>query len=123
MSYNVYLVAYAGLPRDHHTIFVETGADGSGYIFQVTGNIQDGMTHGHKAAKKPEDSLTYVSKHLIGTVSHENYARIGSIVDMIPPPKKQFNGPKRIYPAEPIRRCQEWNAEAIQALKSAGVLQ
>lgn len=40
----------------------------------------------------------------------------------IQPPKKQFDGPRRRYLDEPIRRCQEWTAEAIQALTSAGVL-
>ncbi|KAH8760019.1 hypothetical protein BGZ57DRAFT_932085 [Hyaloscypha finlandica] len=33
MSYNVFLTAYIGAPRDHHAIFVETAADGTGYIF------------------------------------------------------------------------------------------
>ena len=36
MSYSVYVAAYTGAPRDHHTIFVETEADGTGFIFQVT---------------------------------------------------------------------------------------
>lgn len=39
MSYNVFLAAYIGGARDHYAIFVKTGADGSGYIFQVTGDI------------------------------------------------------------------------------------
>jgi hypothetical protein len=40
----------------------------------------------------------------------------------IPPPKKQFNGPKRLYPKEPLRRCQEWIDEAVEALISNGIL-
>lgn len=123
MSYAVYLVSYLGAPRDHHAIFVETNADHSGFIFQVTGDIQRGMTFGHKPAKRPEDSNSFVSKSYIGTVSETNYARIQSIVDAIPPPPKQFNGPKRINPSEPLRRCQEWTSEAIQALTDQGVLQ
>ncbi|KAL4812260.1 hypothetical protein BDW67DRAFT_170432 [Aspergillus spinulosporus] len=68
MSYNVYRVAYAGLPRDHHAIFVEINDDQSGHAFQVVGDIQNGMTHGHKPAKKPEESATYQGKVLIGKV-------------------------------------------------------
>jgi len=123
MSYNVYLVASSGMPRDHHTIFVEINDDQSGYMFQVTGNIQTGMTHSHKDSEGPELSYTFVSKELIGTVSHDNYWRMEGICDDIPAPKKQFNGPQRIYPREPLRRCQEWTEEAIQALKDTGVLE
>jgi hypothetical protein len=123
MSYTVYKVSYIGAPRDHHTIFVQTNADGTGHIFQVTGDIQNGMVHGHKPGRKPEDSASFVKKEYIGTVSMTNYARIESVVNGIEPPKKQFNGPRRINPQEPLRRCQEWTAEAIQALKDSGVLE
>ncbi|KAF4615581.1 hypothetical protein G7Y89_g15294 [Cudoniella acicularis] len=122
MSYNVYVAAYTGAPRDHHTIFVETEADSSGHIFQVTGNIQQGMTHEFKRAKKPEDSYSFVSKTLVGTVTKENYPQIATICTGITPPHKQFNGPRKINPSEPLRRCQEWNADAIKALKDAAVL-
>jgi hypothetical protein len=123
MSYNAYVVAFIGAPRDHHTIFIETNSDGSGYIYQVAGDIQNGMSHSHKPGKKPEDSYTFVSKEFIGTVSTANYPQVATICNGIPPPKKQFQGPRRLYPNEPLRRCQEWNGEAIQALKSAGVLE
>jgi hypothetical protein len=123
MSYNVYRVAYAGLPRDHHAIFVEMNDDQSGHIFQVVGDIQNGMTHGHKPGKRPEESATYQGKVLIGKVSVANYSRIKPICDAIPPPKKQFEGPRRLYPGEPIRRCQEWTKEAVEALAAEGVLE
>lgn len=123
MSCNAYRVAYAGLPRDHHAIFVQTNDDQSGKLFQVVGDIQNGMTHGHKDAKKPEESATYQEKVLIGKVSSANFHRIKLICDSIPPPKKQFEGPRRLYPREPIRRCQEWTKEAIEALYGAGVLE
>jgi hypothetical protein len=44
-SYLVYLVTSAGLPRDHVAIFVETHelGRGTGYIYQVYGNIQQGQ--------------------------------------------------------------------------------
>ena len=123
MSYKVYLVSYQGLPREHHAIFFETEEDESGFIFQVSGNIQEGMKHDHKRAKKPESSASFVSKTYIGTTSHANYGFVKAICDRIEPPKQQFHRAKRLYPNEPLRRCQEWTTEAIQALKSEGVLE
>lgn len=124
MSYEVYKVSYLGAPIDHVAIFVELDlSDGSGYIYQVTGNIQTGMSFGHKPGKKPEASASYVGKKYIGTVSVTNYPRIESIVNGIEPPKKQFDGPTRINPQEPLRRCTEWTEEAIQALRDASVLE
>lgn len=40
MSYSVYRVAYGGLPREHHGIFVELNDDQSGFIFQVVGDTR-----------------------------------------------------------------------------------
>jgi hypothetical protein len=124
MSYNVYLIADLGAPRDHHAIFVQTDiTNHSGYIFQVTGNVQQGMSFGHKAVPNPEHSPEFVSKQLLGTVSHANYHRIQQVVESVQAPEKQFDGPRRIYPSEPLRRCQEWTAEAVEALRSVGVLE
>lgn len=125
MSYRVFRVADAGSPRDHHAIFVETAKEGlrTGYVFQVVGNIQNGMTHDYKQAPRPEESASFVSKDYLGTVTTANYPRIRAICDSVPAPKKQYRLNTRLYPLEPIRRCQEWTAEAIQALIDAGVLQ
>lgn len=122
MAYNVYRIAYGGMPRDHHAIFVETNSDETGWLFQVVGNIQEGMRHDDKPAKKPEDSTTFQERTFIGTVTVANFDRIKPICESIPPPKKQFHGPRRLYPQEPIRRCQEWTKEAIDALVEAQVL-
>ena len=123
MSYKVYLVSYQGLPREHHAIFFETEADGSGFIYQVSGNIQQGMKHDYKKAKKPENSNSFLSKAYLGTTSHANYKRVQKICNGIEPPKKQFNGPTRLNPDVPLRRCQEWTQETIQALKDSRVLE
>ncbi|KAI9737965.1 MAG: hypothetical protein M1834_009335 [Cirrosporium novae-zelandiae] len=126
MSYNTYLMRSAGMPRDHLSIFVETHEDGfeTGYIYQVTGNIQTGMTHGHrKSDQNPERSETFLSKELIGKVPIEKYLHVKEICDSIAPPKKQFERNTRLYPSEPLRRCQEWTKEAIQKLKTAEVIQ
>ncbi len=125
MSYAVYRVSYVGLPRDHHAIFIETheSGDGTGHIFQVTGNIQTGMTFEDKPAKQPESSASYAGKTKIGNITAANYPQqVKTICQSIPPPKKQFDGPKKIYPAEPIRRCQEWTDDAIGALTEAQVV-
>ncbi|KAF3900220.1 hypothetical protein GY631_0170 [Trichophyton interdigitale] len=123
MSYAVYRVASAGLPRDHHAIFVETSENGekTGHLFQVTGNVQIGMSFEQRPEGQPEASSSFVDKQEIGTVTHANYHRIQAVCEGIPPPRKQFEGSKRLYPKEPVRRCQEWTAEAIQTLKDARV--
>lgn len=96
----------------------------TGYLYQVSGNIQTGMIHDHKKTKQPEASNSFDGlKQLIGSVTHNNYVHICSIVNGIPPPKKRFDGPKKIYPKEPLKLCQEWTNEAIQALTDHGILQ
>ena len=124
-SHEVYLVESQGAPRNHHALFVETPESGakSGHIFQVTGNIQQGMTFERKTAEEPELSLTFISKSHLGSVRTVDFSRISEVCRNIPPPKKQFDGPKRLYPTEPLRRCQEWTSEAIQALNDAHMLQ
>jgi len=110
MSFNVYLVDCMGMPRNHHVIFVETHEDGdkTGYLYQVTGNIQTVMIHEHRKAKQPEIPNSFGGlKQLIGTFTPNNYVHIRSVVNGVPPPKKQFNGLKKIYPNDPLRRCQE----------------
>lgn len=126
MSYAVYRVSSSGLPRDHHAIFVETGEIGpeSGHLFNVIGDIQTGMTFESKPTAKPdESSLTFLSKERMGSVTHANYPRILTICQNTEPPKRQFQGPKRLYPDEPLRRCQEWTAEVIKALVDAQILE
>jgi len=123
MSYNVYLREHVGGARNHHVIFVQTESNGGGFIFQVAGNIQQGMAFDHKRAKSSEESETCLGQEKIGTVTKANFDRIQSIVETLPPPPKQFNGPKRINPSVPLRRCQEWTADAIQLLKDEGVLE
>lgn len=122
VSYDVYRVESAGMPRDHHAIFVQTNNDGSGHTFQVTGNIQTGMVYEDKPTERPEDLATYQGKLLIGTVTAANYDRIKEVCKGIPAPKKQFDGPRRLFPNEQLRRCQEWTKEAIDALLSAKVV-
>lgn len=122
MSYNVYRISSQGFPRDHHKIFVETNADGSGETTEVAGNVQMGMHFEHSHTEPPEESHTFIEKTFIGTVPVSDYTRIEQVCRTIEPPKKQFDGAKRRYPAEPLRRCQEWTSQAIEKLISEGVV-
>jgi hypothetical protein len=81
-----------------------------------------GMSFEHRIAEEPENSASFIGKEYLGTVTHANYARVQTICEGIPPPKKQFQGPKRLYPSEPLRRCQKWTTEAIAALTAEQVL-
>lgn len=123
--YQVFLTIETGMPRDHHALFVETHEAGTqtGHVYNVQGEIQNGMVFEQKTTSKPEESPVFADKKLLGTVSESGYARFLPVCQTIPVPKKQFDGPKRLYPKEPLRCCQEWAAEAIQALTEEGVLQ
>ena len=123
MSYQVFVVVFQGIPRDHHAIFVETSLDQTGQIFHVTGIIQMGMAYESKPAKKPEASLSFVSKVFLGTVTIIEYLRLDSVCQQVLPPAKQFDGTLRLNPNVLLRRCQEWTQEAAQALKSEGIIE
>ena len=43
MSYKVYRVSSASMPRDHHAIFVDTQADLTGHKYHVIESIQNSM--------------------------------------------------------------------------------
>ena len=123
MSYRVYRVASLGVPRNHHVIFVETGPDGSGDIVNVVGDVQNGMTFEHQANQpRPETDATFVEKWFLGQASVGDFSGLVEVCEALPPPKKQFDGPRRLFPGEPLRRCQEWTTDAIQALRIQGVL-
>lgn len=123
MPLPVFLVEYTGLAMNHQGIFVELDAtDGNGYIFHVTGNIQKGMAYETKPAKKPEESITFKTKTHVGWISSSDLQLVDEVCRSNPAPEKQFNGPKRINPRKPLRRCQEWAAESIQLLRNEGVL-
>jgi hypothetical protein len=122
MSYKVYQVSSLGTSLDHQALFVETNTDGSGHVYQVVGDIQNGMSYGHRISTRPEEEVIHIGKQYVGTVSIADFTRVEFVVNTVPRPKKQFDGPKRVNPQEPLRRCGEWTKEAIQALKDAGVL-
>ncbi|KAK4168191.1 hypothetical protein QBC43DRAFT_309847 [Cladorrhinum sp. PSN259] len=91
-------------------------------IFHVVGNVQEGMIFEHKPAEKPETSLSFVSKSALGWVAASDMDLLEATCRANPPPEKQFNGPRRINPTKPLRRCQEWTAETIQTLRESGIV-
>ena len=121
--YPVYLIEYLGLPRNHHTIWVETEADGNGSLFHVRGDVQKGMEFETRPmSNNPSLSNSFVSKSPLGRIKVEDLARVESICRANPPPAKQFNGPHKIDKTKPLRRCQEWTKENIDTLRAQGIL-
>lgn len=126
-------------PRYHTVIFVETNADGSGYVHHVTGDLVKGMEYQRRPGGRPEDSETFYQKPFLGTVSASSYPEsVNKVCKSLPapPPQKSFN--LRTMKTEPIKPdgsfCQpgesrstlikytEWTEEhAIPALQQAHV--
>lgn len=124
-THPVYRASETGIPFNHQTIFVETHEAGpnSGHIYHVKGTIQQGMTFEHRPVEELEKSPMFGAKTKVGTVSRQDYpARFLAVCEGVPPPKKQFDGAKRLYPDEPLRRCGQWADEAVEALDREGVL-
>jgi hypothetical protein len=116
------------MPRNHVAIFVETHELGpnTGHNFQVSGNIQQGMFLNHRSGKKPEEDgqSPFFSKTFLGKVSREVYnnGTFRQVCDQVEAPPKQFEGPKRLFPKQKLRRCGEWAEDAVKKLKSEGIL-
>lgn len=130
-KYEVYLGVYEGAPRDHHAIWIrtedplalpESAIAPAGMRVQVTGNIQTGMTFEVKSDVDPTVCLDGKAKHKIGKIESCDLERLIQTCQTLPPPAKQYDGPKRINPGIPLYRCQEWTAEAVQLLIDAGVV-
>ncbi|KAL4988756.1 hypothetical protein BDW68DRAFT_86615 [Aspergillus falconensis] len=96
----------------------------TGRRFHVIGKIQEGMTFNHRFCIKPEDEPVFLSRERIGAVRADAYegGRFLSVCEEIEMPKKQFQGAKRLFPNETLRRCQEWASEAVALLGERGVL-
>ncbi|KAL4967727.1 uncharacterized protein BDV14DRAFT_21294 [Aspergillus stella-maris] len=113
-------------PRDHISIFVETGESGpeTGHRYHVIGNIQEGMTFNHRTCIRPEDEPVFQSKTRLGHVSVDDYesGRFRGVCEEVEVPEKQFEGAKRLFPGKRLRRCGEWVGDAIKLLIEKGVL-
>lgn len=77
-----------------------------------------------KDTDTPEEcSPTFISRTEIGKITHDKLNLFRQICEENPPPTKQFDGPRRLDPSKPLRRCQEWTVETINALRAQGVLE
>jgi hypothetical protein len=120
----IYRAEFLGTVANHQTIFVELdNATGAGNTYHVKGTIQNGMNYEIRPDGKPELAAEFVGKLHLGWVANADVAQIDSVCAAIPPPKKQFDGRKRLSPGEPLRRCGGWLKEAALALQSLGVIQ
>ena len=77
MSYNLYLIATLGPPRNHHALFLETHpSTRSGIILNVVGSIQTGMAFEERRSGDPEAGDAFVGKTLLGSVRAGNVERV-----------------------------------------------
>lgn len=131
-------------PRYHTAIFIETEANGSGYVHYVTGDITSvgGMSYEKQFSGLPEQSDTFHAKDLLGVTDASTYPSLwDDLLQQIPPPPRQkaFNlktmrtepfkaeNPLIFYEPGKSRRslvkCTEWTLErAVPALRSAGLI-
>ncbi|KAM0366758.1 hypothetical protein ACHAPK_008232 [Fusarium culmorum] len=124
MSYlSVYLLDYLGVPLNHHSIFVKDAKDETEFVFYVIGNIQMGcIFEVRRQESDPRLSATFKKMTQIGVIAANDTPRFRTVCESNPPPKKQFNGIKRVDPKKPLRRCQDWERETIDILREQGVL-
>lgn len=127
----VYLCSYVspGL-YNHHTIFIVTDDDSNsrpkrGHRLHVIGNLQQGMEISIERDRPPP----FGTPAAVGWVRHEGWIRhkdlerAVEICSGVPAPAKQFDGPRRLgQKGVPLRHCQHWAAEALDAMRAEGVL-
>lgn len=77
------------------------------------------MTYEFRDAR---DEDSFLGKTLLGTIEYGNFNCLDRICAALPPPKKQFDGARRLLPREKLYQCQAWTRDALQALENGGVL-
>lgn len=81
------------------------------------------MYYSHKVVSlPPEEEPDFINQELLGLISVERYQNFEKIAVAIEPPKRQFEGAKRLVQRERLRRCQEWVGEVAKKLRSEGIL-
>ena len=128
--------------RYHTVVFIETDADGGGYIHHVTGDIAspDGMEYQRKRGRQPEQSDTFHGKTYLGRVRASDYPDVVErLLQSLPRPPRQrrFNPNKMLWeqckpdgsyysPHEappPYMKCTEWTEQmAIPTLQQHGLI-
>ncbi|KAH6634446.1 hypothetical protein B0J18DRAFT_19961 [Chaetomium sp. MPI-SDFR-AT-0129] len=131
--YKVFLAEYCRIPENHHAIYIDSHPSDPvsrhGQIFHVIGSLQTGLKFETRTVVFPFDTPGGESIQHIGWIlkgdqtAEECFRRVEAVCLTIPPPKKQYNLMKRLYPDEPIRHCQHWIQEAKEALFAANILE
>lgn len=123
--YVVYFVVYISYHgKNHHALYVETDAPKeTGYLYHVQGSLLGGMKFNTKPCPSPRHSPSFESMTAIGSLKQHELAQFEEACLSIPPPKPQLTlGGRQIHPHEPLRTCQEWVAEAVEAVRTGGII-
>ena len=148
LGYHVYRNLYRiALPdpdfnytRFHNSIFVETEANGGGYVHQVVGDTVTGLAYEKRQEPSPDQSESLEKRIYLGQIRASAWpSAIDDLLQNLPAPPRQ----KRFSPltmryercrpdgswyAEheqppPLWKCTEWVEEkAIPALRRSGLL-
>lgn len=127
--YPVYLSVHIGSGKfDHHLIFIHTNYNDDenpkgGYKLHVVGTLQKGMAMELKKMGHPFETPTCRLIQHKGWMRHRKLEKAREICSGVPPPAKQFDGPRRLAGRGPLRHCQHWVAEAFDAMRAEGVLE
>lgn len=121
--YTVYFVEYMSLgEKSHHSLYVETNdLQKTGHLYHVIGNLLQRMDLEIKRdVKSPDGSPSLERITPIACLRDKDLGLFEDVCHSTPPPKPQLrvNG-KRIYPQEPLRTCQEWVTDVVEALFAA----
>lgn len=83
------------------------------------------MFFNQKSAPLPSEESDFISMTQIGSVRADEFeiGTVRDVVESVGVPKKQFDGSERLFPQEPLRRCQEWMTEVVEKLSEEGILE
>lgn len=123
-KYDVYLITWLDVRRNHTSIFVETESDKTGEAFYVSSDDDLGLFVEHLLSGRPELEETFLYKTYVGRVSYANYPRMQALVRAVPASVKLFE--RRTtdgFPGIPLGRCTDWTEDAIQVLRDEYILE
>ncbi|KAK3305694.1 uncharacterized protein B0T15DRAFT_533134 [Chaetomium strumarium] len=81
------------------------------------------MRYNPKPVHPPRELVSLQAMKEISYVPASLYDQVHSVCSSIPPPAKQYHGPKLLVPKSQLRRCQEWTREAVHEPRAQGILQ
>ncbi|OAA58249.1 hypothetical protein ISF_06788 [Cordyceps fumosorosea ARSEF 2679] len=119
--YPVFLVQEHGEPRKHHSLWVQT-ANARGVLFNVIGPVDNGaMQYERKPTfAHPSNAVAFAGMTEIGHVAESHPAARGRGLPRKSAAAHADARRRATLPSCAARRCQEWMAETIGLLKTAG---